>query len=106
LVLDPAILLLGAEAEEYLGTEPVDGYHIVDDEPGVLESWPIAGDALIVMIEAVDGMRESAVSVERLGVILAGEDEGSWWAAGQIPVPAFVYVENGVVVQIRVRWAP
>jgi hypothetical protein len=109
LLLDPAVLLLGVEAEEYLGTEPVDGYHIVDDDPGVVERWPITDDALVVMIEAVDGppwMKESVVSVERLGVILAGEDEGSWWVAGDFPVPAFVYLDDDVVVQIHVRWAP
>jgi hypothetical protein len=109
LVLDPQTILLGAEAEAYLGTEAVDGYHIIDEEPGVLETWPMADDLPVLLYEELAVppplWREVRVSVDRLSRILAGDDEGLWWLGGQ-NLPAWVYLEDGVVVQIRVRWAP
>lgn len=107
--LDPAVLLEGEEADEYAGEEVVDGYLIVDDDPGVIEGLVAADDVLMVMWEGRAPRTPPMVQVAATaGEVLSAFDgavESPWWLVPE-PAPVHVYLSDGVVVQVAQRWLP
>jgi hypothetical protein len=107
--VDEAVLLTGDEAAEYAGEEPVDGYVIVDEEPGVLVGVVADEHALMVMWEERHPLFPALMQVNaspgEVAAVLDGTSESPWWLLPE-PFPVELYLDDGLVIQVVQRWFP